>query len=68
MDRVRQDTGKCVRGREVVAEAADGVGSAATIMPHAQKIHEEVTGELNRQHLNWLRVKESCSGRELHSD
>ena len=47
VDRVRQDTGKCVRGREVVAEAADGVGSSATIMPHAQKIHEEVAGELN---------------------
>ena len=47
VDRVRQDTGKCVRGREVVAEAADGVSSAATIMPHAQKIHEEVAGELN---------------------
>ena len=52
VDGVSEHGGQRLRGREVVAEAADGVGAAAArVTPHAEQVDEEVAGELDAHHL-----------------
>ena len=52
MDGVSEHGGQGLRGREVIAETSNRVGTAAaSIAPHTEKVHEEVTSELDTEHL-----------------
>merc|ERR1719323_1635359 len=52
VDGVSQHRGQSLRRREVVAEAAHGVGAAAaSVGPDAEQVDEEVAGELDAEHL-----------------
>ena len=53
VDRVLHQMAERLRRREVVAEAADGVGpgGARRVGPDAQEVHQEVAAKLDRHHL-----------------
>lgn len=52
MDGVGEHGRQSLRGREVVAETANGVSSAAaSIIPHSQQVDKEVASKLDAQHL-----------------
>ena len=52
MDRVRQHRPQGLGRRQVVAETADGVGlAAASIVPDAEQVDDEVAGELDAENL-----------------
>ena len=61
MDRVLHNVLQGLRGREVVAQATNGVGpgraAATNISPHAQQVHKEVAAELVGQHLEYRKKK-----------